>query len=77
MLKEFLRRFVNADTASSHHFVAVLKTTTASRRTQKFATTLVATGDPVLREAKPAQAHQILRASTAVQIYANGDARVS
>lgn len=57
--------------------VPVLKARTENRRSQKFAILLAIMDDPLLREASTEQFRQVLKASTVVEIYAAGDARVA
>lgn len=74
--KGFLRCVVEADNASSQQFRAVLKTRTTSETAQKPGILFAATDHLLLREARMRHVRQVLRASTAVQIFAGSDARV-
>lgn len=73
-MKEFLRWNVEKSTAPLHQVVAALEVKTESRRAEKSAAIFAATDDRVVREARTAQICQTLRASTALQTCAAGDA---
>lgn len=68
-MKGFLRWIEEVDTTTSQQVVAVLKTRTERQKSLIFASIFADTDDYILE-----QDHQVLRESTAVQIYAASDA---
>lgn len=55
----------------------MLKTTTKSKRTNKFATLFADAGDPLLRKAETEQARQVVPALTSLQTYAASHTRLA
>lgn len=76
-MKETRSWVLKADIASPQQVAAVLKTRTESPGSQTRATCFEATDDFPLCDMGTEQVSQILLSSTAVEMYASGDARVA